>query len=126
MKFKKILFLLSLLLAFCMPVFADQWYWLSSDDTMTTYLDNEHVYKDDDCAIVWTRTEFHSGRMAGSVIYMQWHVTHKGKISYIYGHGRKANGRLTQNYPDSSYWNKSVLDSPGFINLYTLIWSAKS
>lgn len=100
------------------------WYWLCSNATSTTYLDNSHVYKNGDCAIVWTRTNFQSGALAGDVVYMEWLVTRSGVISYIYGHGHNANGRLTQHYPGACYWNKAVSSAPKFKKLYDLIWSA--
>ena len=116
--------LLLLTLAGAASAASPSWYWLCSDATSTTYLDNSHVYKNDDCAIVWTRTNFQSGAMAGDVIYMEWHVTRAGEISYIYGHGHRANGRLTRHYPGAYYWNKAVSSAPNFKKLYNLIWPA--
>ena len=67
MRVKKMIVTLLLLLTMAGAASAAEpsWYWLCSDATSTTYLDNNHVYKNDDCAIVWTRTNFQSGAMAG-------------------------------------------------------------
>lgn len=47
--------LLLLTMAGAASAAAPSWYWLCGDATSTTYLDNNHVYKNDDCAIVWTQ-----------------------------------------------------------------------
>ena len=122
---KKILVIMLMLLSFSGMADASSvpnWYWLYSDDTMTTYIDNAHVLKDDYCAIVWTKCIFRSGPYNGDVLYMQWYITRDGKISWIYGKERKADGRITYHYPDSNYSDKSVTESPKFQKLYDLIW----
>lgn len=60
-KMGKVLLSLSFIFAFCMPVFADQWYWVGSNDYVSMYVDNNHVNKIDDYAQVYVRVVFTDG-----------------------------------------------------------------
>lgn len=108
---------------FCyLPVFAEStsWYWLFSTDEMTYYLDNTHVFKDENCAIIWTKCV-----ISGTIVLMQWHVTKDGRISWIYGRSQRPDGSFTYTYPDASKFNKSVDMSIHFKQIYSLIWGHK-
>lgn len=62
MKIKKLLLLACLVFAFCMPVSADQWYWVGSNEYVSMYVDNNHVNKIDDFAQVYVRIVCVDGR----------------------------------------------------------------
>ncbi|WP_292018435.1 hypothetical protein [Megasphaera sp. UBA4382] len=61
MKLKKILILLCIIFAVCMPVSADQWYWVGSNEYVSMYVDNNHVNKMDDFAQVYVRVVYADG-----------------------------------------------------------------
>lgn len=61
MKLKKILILLCIIFAFCMPVSADQWYWVGSNEYVSMYVDNNRVNKTEGYAQVYVRVVYADG-----------------------------------------------------------------
>lgn len=61
MKLKKILILLCIAFAVCMPVSADQWYWVGSNEYVSMYVDNNRVNKMEGYAQVYVRVVYADG-----------------------------------------------------------------
>lgn len=88
MKLKRLILLLCLVFAFSMPVFADQWYWVGSNDYISMYVDNNHVNKYPGYAQVYVRVVFADGK------------------SYI-GQALVSESAMTVQFPDVATYNSA-------------------